>query len=298
MTNRNRHFVWIGVLLMTLAVAACNKKDSTTTPTPTPDPPPATYTVSGNVTNGTSPLPGVSVRITGGTGSNFGKTATTDSGGNYSITGVSPERITMEASLAGYSIGSASPTVSGNTSQNFTITRLTFTISGTVTDSTSKGVLPNILVKIVGGTSPNFGKEATTNGSGQYSISGVVAERIILEASNSAYLPGSVSPTIAGNATIDFVLDRLTVVAGSIVFQIDSASCGLTPSSPIVDAFIDGVNVATIYNVTTPNSRATRAVVPGPHTVQATGSRGASYPLTNVNVTSGSTVNIPLVCTS
>jgi hypothetical protein len=48
-------------------------------------------------------------------------------------------------------------------------------------------VLPNILIKITGGTSPNFGKSATTNGAGQYTITGVVAERIVLEASNAAY---------------------------------------------------------------------------------------------------------------
>ena len=290
---------WLMILMLALSLGACDKKSPTTPdPTPTPTPTPTTYTVSGIVTDGTSPLPGVSVRITSGTGSNFGKTATTDAGGNYSMTGVTAERITIEASLTGYAIASASPTISGNTSQNFTLTRLTYTITGTVTDSTSNGVLPGILVKITGGSSANFGKEATTNASGQYSIPGVVAERIVLEASAGGYQTASASPTITGNSSIDFVLNRLSGGSGTIIFQIDAATCGVTPSSPIVDAFIDGLNVATIYNVTTSNSRAVRSVNAGVHAVRVTGSRGAEYPLTNVNVAAGSLTTITVFCTS
>ena len=286
---------WLVVLVLALFVGACDKKTPTT---PDPPPPPAsTYTVSGLVTDGTSPLAGVSVRITGGTGTNFGKTATTDAGGNYSLTGVTAERITIEASLTGYSIGSASPTISGNASQNFTLSRLTFTISGTVTDSTSKGVLPGVLVKIVGGSSPNFGKEATTNGSGQYSITGVVGERIVLEASATGYETGSIGPTISGDATLNFVLNRVAVGPGTISFRIDTASCGFGNSNPIVDVYIDEVYSGTIYNQVTPSNQVNRSVSAGNHTVRMSSGRG-TFPLTNISLGSGATYIATLVCTS
>ncbi len=298
-TVKNRYVSWLVLVVLIVIVSACDKKSPTTpTPSPTPTPTPTTFTVSGTVTDGSSPLPGASVRITGGTGANIGKNATTDAAGRYSITGVSPERIIMETTIAGYAIGTASPTVAANTTQDFALTRLTFTISGTVTDATSGGVLPNILIKITGGTSLNFGKSATTDGAGKYTITGVVAERIVLEASNAAYEVSAASPTVTGNTTVDFILVRQAPTTGNLIFKIDAASCGTTPSSPIVDVFIDGNNVGTIYNVTTPNSQISRTVSTGMHTVEVNGSRGAAYPLTNLNIGTGVAVTITLSCTS
>lgn len=295
---------WAVVLPLTLVVTACNKDTTPVTPGPTS----TTFTVAGRVTDATTTagIAGASVRITGGTGTNFGKNTTTDASGNYSITGVTAERIIMEATATGYQVGSASPTISANTTQNFALTPnpaptpSTFTISGTVTDATSGGVLPNISVRITGGTSPNFGKNATTNAAGQYSITDVTPERIVLEASAPAggYTVASASPTITANTTVNFTMTRLTATTGTIVFKIDQPSCGTTSSSPIIDAYIDGVNVATVYNQITPGNQASRTVSVGVHAVQVLGSRGANYSLTNLNIGAGVTVTLTLVCTS
>jgi len=113
--------------------------------------------------------------------------------------------------------------------------------------------------------------------------------------SRGASYPSTVVDVPEAGYTVTLICT--VALTANVVFQIQQSSCGTTHSSPIVDVFIDGANVGTIYNVDTPNSRLTFPVTLGNHTLSATGSRGASYPATVVNVTiSGFTV--PLVCTS
>ncbi len=297
-TINGRSVSWLGfaVVLLTLAVAACDKKSPVEpTPPPAPPTPDPTYSLSGTVTDGLAPVAGASVRIIGGNSVNFGKTATTNASGVYTIAGVAAERIIVEAAANLFEASNKSPTVTGNTTLDFELSRSAFTVSGTVTDTTSGGVLPGVEVRITGGSSPNFGKATVTDAAGRYTIPNVAAERIVMEASATGYQVSAASPTVTANSTVDFRLNRLGPSTGVITFRIDHESCGTTPSSPIVDVFIDDNNVGTIYNVTTPGSAVSRTVSTGPHTVAASGGRGASYPLTNVNVIG--MLTIPLVCT-
>jgi protocatechuate 3,4-dioxygenase beta subunit len=85
---------------------------------------PATYTLKGRIKdNGTGAgIRNAMVKIVAGTGTNFGKSALTNSKGRYKITGVKPEKIIVEASLS-YKPKGKMLTVSGNTTVNLSLSK-------------------------------------------------------------------------------------------------------------------------------------------------------------------------------
>ena len=74
---------------------------------------------------------------------------------------------------------------------------LIYTLSGTVTDGTSGGILPGIRLSITTGT--NAGLSTTTDSTGKYSISGISAG----------------SMTVSAPATRYQTLDKVVTVTGS-----------------------------------------------------------------------------------
>jgi len=81
------------------------------------------YTVSGRLTDGTSGgvLPNIHLAI--GDGINVGRTATTDSAGQYAIGSVAPGTFTLTASATSYQTTSKTITVSGDTTVDFVLPR-------------------------------------------------------------------------------------------------------------------------------------------------------------------------------
>ena len=84
----------------------------------------STFTLNGIVTDGTSGgiLPGIRVSITSGT--NAGKSSTTDSSGNYAFTGVAAGTLTISGSATSYTTVDKSVTVTGNTRLDFVLPRI------------------------------------------------------------------------------------------------------------------------------------------------------------------------------
>jgi len=84
---------------------------------------PTTFTLKGKITDsGTgAAVQNALVKIVGGT-TNFGKSAVTNSKGKYKITGVKPEKIILEASLA-YKPKGQILTVAGNTTVNIALVK-------------------------------------------------------------------------------------------------------------------------------------------------------------------------------
>jgi hypothetical protein len=84
---------------------------------------PATYTLKGKITDSATgaPLQNALVKIVGGS-LNFGKSAVTNSKGKYKMTGVKPEKIILEASLA-YKPKGQILTVAGNTTVNLALVK-------------------------------------------------------------------------------------------------------------------------------------------------------------------------------
>jgi protocatechuate 3,4-dioxygenase beta subunit len=85
---------------------------------------PATYTLKGKITDAATgaAVRNALVKIVAGTGSNFGKSAVTNASGRYKITGVKPEKIILEASLA-YKPKQKMLTVSANTTVNLALSK-------------------------------------------------------------------------------------------------------------------------------------------------------------------------------
>jgi hypothetical protein len=76
-----------------------------------------------------------------------------------------------------------------------------------VTDGTSGGILPNIVVQITDGS--NSGKSAKTDGSGNYSLTGVSPGTFTMSASAVSYQTFTRQITATVNTRADFVLQRV-----------------------------------------------------------------------------------------
>lgn len=97
-------------------------------------------------------------------------------------------------------------------SVRITVSRPTFTVTGTVTDGTSRGVLPNIAVELsdLGGATRN----TSTSGTGTYSFGSVSAGAYTLTASNTGYQATSQSLTVGADSRVDLILQRSTTPPG------------------------------------------------------------------------------------
>ena len=81
-------------------------------------------------------------------------------------------------------------------------------LSGRVVDAVSGGVLPNITVAIMDGA--NEGRATTTDGSGQYSFSGLLGGSFTVSASAAGYVVQSRQTTANADVRLDFTLQRTT----------------------------------------------------------------------------------------
>ncbi|MFN8209062.1 MAG: carboxypeptidase-like regulatory domain-containing protein [Bacteroidales bacterium] len=147
------------------------------------------YSVSGTVKTSTSdPVGGVLVT------SSDGKTATTNSSGEYSIAGITEASVTLTPTKTGYTFDPVSITLTMDkdyTGQNFVATppATTYSVSGTVQTSTATAVEGVLITSSDGST-------ATTNASGEYSITGITEASITLTPSKTNYTFEPVSITL------------------------------------------------------------------------------------------------------
>lgn len=180
-----------------------------------------TYSVSGQVTTSAG------VGISGVTVSTGSTSTTTDTNGNYTIANLADGSYTLTPSRSGYTFSPSSRAVSvagANVSgQNFTgtATVTTYSISGRVATSGGTG--------IAGVTVSTGSASATTNSSGDYTISNLAAGSYTLTPSLSGYTfsPASLSVSVStanltgqnftGTATsTSSALSNGVAVAGSV----------------------------------------------------------------------------------
>ncbi len=153
---------------------------------------PLTYSLSGRVATGSG------TGLSGVTISDGARNGVTDATGTYTISNVPAGTYTLTPSRSGYSFNPASlsVSVSGNvTGRNFTGTPLTYSLSGRVADASGTGLSG---VTISDGT-----RTATTDASGNYTLSGIPAGSYTLTPSKSGYSfsPASLSVTVSSNLT-------------------------------------------------------------------------------------------------
>jgi len=208
-----------------------------------------TYSISGTVQAGGSGLTGVTV--TAGSAS-----ALTSANGTYTISGLIAGSYTVSASRSGYTLspGSRTVVVSTNvTGIDFTATSITFSISGTVRQGASG---------LAGITVTAGVKSATTDNSGQYTISGLTSGAYTVAPLGSSYSfnPASASVTLSSNLTgVDFTATSATFRIGGQVTLGGVGVPGITVSVGGADVTTDGSGK---YSVT--------GLAPGSYTIQPT----------------------------
>jgi hypothetical protein len=77
-------------------------------------------------------------------------------------------------------------------------------LTGRVTDGTSGGILPNILLTLSGGAAAT----TTTDGNGNYQFGNMAAGSYTVSASPTGYVPNSQNISVAGNTVLNLVLQR------------------------------------------------------------------------------------------
>jgi hypothetical protein len=182
--------------------------------------------------SGTPPIPGATAQ--------FSSTATLSNGTTQSVTTQATwtssnplaATVTSAGLVTGVSAGEADITATYQSIAgklhvaigNATIP--TFTVSGSLTDGTSGGALPNINVQTV----DSGGNTATTKtgSSGTYAIGGLAAGAAVLTASATSYETATKNIIISGETRVDVVLARtpppppcLYVITGALdAFQV------------------------------------------------------------------------------
>lgn len=154
-----------------------------------------TYSISGTVTSGGSPLKGVKVSLGGkATG-----TTTTDTNGNYFFTGLTNGTYSLTASMAGYSFAPVNRAVSVNganaTGLDFsgTATGSTYSLSGSVrTSGFFSRPLSGVTITLSGTTTGT----TTTNSSGNYTLTGLANGTYAVTPSMVGYRFTPVSRTV------------------------------------------------------------------------------------------------------
>jgi hypothetical protein len=174
-----------------------------------------TYSVSGRITEGAAGLGGVSVTLTGGQTA----TAQTDSNGNYTFSTVlQGNNYTVTPSLANFVFSPATKSfanLSANVSGDFSGTRLTYTLSGRVTEGAAGLGGVNVVLTgpqtIWGGTDSN----------GNYTFANLPAGSnytVTPSRTHYSFSPANASFTnLNANQSADFAGTRLTwAVSGRI----------------------------------------------------------------------------------
>jgi carboxypeptidase family protein/Big-like domain-containing protein len=194
-----------GVSLAVALMAACNGSNSSTgAPAPTvPSPAPAPTVASLSVTGATPAI---------GATAQFAAIATMSNGTIQAVT-AQASWSSSSSSVATVSVGGAVTVVAAGETDiqatyqsvsgrmHLTIARASFTVSGNVTDATSRGVLPNINMSAAG-------RATTTDGAGNYSLTGIAAGNVTVSALAAGYESSNKTVTVVSDTRVDFVLTR------------------------------------------------------------------------------------------
>ena len=207
-----RSVICIALFLGVALPSACSKSSSSTPPSSTPGPttptPPApsTFSITGTVTDQQSGRGIASALVVVADGADANKAAVTNSGGTYTLTGLQPGSITLNVTAAGYSSLSQRVALQANSTQSFTLQAEKRTVSGTVIDATSHGILPNILIVVFNG--PTTGQSTRTDAQGRFTLTDVSSLTTALQASATSYITSTVSVPTGGDAQITVILTR------------------------------------------------------------------------------------------
>jgi hypothetical protein len=227
-----------------LALAACGSKSTPTAPA----------AVASVAVNGTAPAVGAS--------SQFSATATLSDGTTQIVT-TQATWASSNTSVATVGGGTVSAVAQGESDITATYQNVagrvhvtigtavvpTYTITGTVTDGTSGGLLPNIDIQAIDSAGKTLSTK--TGSSGAYSIGGLAAGMVRVAAAATSYDSATQTVALSSDLRVDIVLRRVTCAfsvtpttlsfsaaggQGTVTVVSQAAGCTWTASSS--DAFL------------------------------------------------------------
>jgi hypothetical protein len=206
---RNRIAIARAAVAALLFVCACGGGSSgPAAPTPVA----TSYTLTGTVSE-TLPVAGVvsDVRIDVLDGPNAGRSAMTDNGGRYTMSGLSSGMFQLRASKSGYVRMERSVSLASNMTLDLSVVRACF-IAGSVREGPNLVPLFGATVKVVndpGGASATAIVSGTSGVDGSYRLDGIPCGPVRrLRVEKDGYRPVELSVTISGETYQDVTLDR------------------------------------------------------------------------------------------
>jgi hypothetical protein len=239
----------------------------------------ATGAVSGAVKNSAgSPIVGASVGYGGGT-------TTTDSNGNYTLTGIPVGNVQLVASAPGFQSATQSVTVYGGK-----ISTANFTLAAAVTNGTVMGKITNASsgAIVTGATVSWTGGSTTSNTSGIYTLTNIPAGTQNITAVKTGYLPRTLAVAVTGGATSTLNIPIAT--GGKISVKVVTSSGAAVSGATVT---IKGGSIATtVSGLTSSTGFFTTNWVPvGTYTVTVAKS-GFTTQSKTTSVTSGASASI------
>jgi hypothetical protein len=234
---------------MATMIAGCDNNQPTT---PGPNPPAAT--VQSVAVSGTAPAVGATAQFTAVATMTGGTTQTVTGQATWSSSNTAIATVNASGMVTGVAPGEVDVTATYQTVAGALHVRIaadsrTFSITGTVTDGTTGGVLPNVDVQ----AAESGGKTTTakTNGAGAYALNGIAAGPVVLSAAPVSYEPKTVNVTLSANSVVDIVLTRTSCTlsvsttsfafpagGGANVVSVSSSATGCAWTAKSNDAFI------------------------------------------------------------
>jgi Domain of unknown function (DUF1929)/Carboxypeptidase regulatory-like domain len=236
----------------------------------------ATGAVSGAVKNSAgSPIVGASVGYGGGT-------TTTDSNGNYTLTGIPVGTVQLVASAQGFQSATQSVTVYGGK-----ISTANFTLAAAVTNGIVTGKIANASsgAIVTGATVSWTGGYTTSNTSGIYTLTNIPAGTQNITAVKTGYLPHTMAVAVTGGATSTLNIPIAT--GGKISVKVVTSSGAAVSGATVT---IKGGSIATtVSGLTSSTGFFTTNWIPvGAYTVTVAKS-GFTTQSKTTSVTSGAT---------
>jgi hypothetical protein len=202
-----------GAVLVTVATAACLIEACSDQPSTAPSPVGAsTPTVVSVSVSGSAPAPGATSQFSATASLSDGTTTSVTSTATWSSSNTSVAAVNASGAVTAGAPGEADITatyqsVAGRA--HVTVVRVapaTFTISGTLRDASSGGVMPNLLVQATDASTAT--KSATTDASGGYAISGVAPGQVTLSVTAAGYERFTQTLSVSSDTHADLVLTR------------------------------------------------------------------------------------------
>jgi hypothetical protein len=247
-----------------LLAACANTPPSTAAPSPVVSTPSAPTVVSVAV-SGSAPLAGATTQFSATATLSDGTTQSMTDAASWSSSDSSVASVSASGAVTGVAAGDADITATYQTisgKAQVTVVRpapSTFTISGTLRDGPSGGVLPKVLIQAADSTGTT--RSAMTDASGGYAISGVSPGPVKLTVAIPGYQPITQTASVSADTRVDLVLTRLVPTVASLAVNGTAPLVGATSQFTAAARLSDGSSKSVTNLATWTTSNASVATV-------------------------------------